>query len=81
MNKYIKKINEIEAIQWTGENLAEIFNKIPLIYRKENTLKGCLIFRNNYIKEAKISDWIIKTSSGNYYIMTDNNFKELYQQI
>lgn len=81
MNKYIKKINEIEAIQWTGENLAEIFNKIPLIYRKDNILKGCLIFRNNYIKEAKISDWIIKTSSGNYYILPDDKFKESYQQI
>ncbi len=79
--KYVKKAIEIEAIQWTGENISEIFNKIPLIYKKDNILKGCLIFRNNYIKEAKISDWIIKTLSGNYYILPNDKFKESYQQI
>ena len=81
MNKYIRIETEIEAIQWTGENLKEIFNNIPLVYKKDNLIKGFLIFRNNLIKEAKISDWIIKTASDSYFIISDLKFKESYKNI
>jgi len=81
MNKYNSIPSEIEAIQWTGENLSEIFKNIPLIYKKDNLIKGFMIFRNNHIKEAKISDWIIKTASGSYFIIPDLKFKESYKQI
>lgn len=81
MNKYINKPYEIKAIQWSGENIKEIFKNIPLIYKKNNVLKGLAIFSNNLIKEAKISDWIVKTATDEYFIMTNERFKEQFKQI
>ena len=80
MNKYIEIITEIEAIQWTGENLSEIFDNIPLTYKVDDIIKSG-IFSNNFLKEARISDWIVKFPSGKYFVIPDNVFKESYQKI
>ena len=83
MPKFIKKPLEIEAVQWTGENVDEIatFMKASdrtLSYMPDpknpqldiETLEGVMVASKN--------DWIIKGVAGEFYPCKPDIFKKTY---
>ena len=84
VKKYIKKPVEIEAIQWTGDNLEEIyafvgvenisFNLKSIDEETEelyiNTLEGSM--------HASVNDFIIKGVKGEFYPCKPDIFFETY---
>ena len=84
MPKFIKKPLEIEAVQWTGENVDEIatFMKASdrtLSYMPDpknpqldiETLEGVMVASKN--------DWIIKGVAGEFYPCKPDIFKKTYR--
>lgn len=78
MPKYRKKPVEIEAIQWTGDNLDEIKKFMGYYeYAKGNliikTLEGNML--------ASPGDYIIKGVKSEFYPCKPNIFKETYEPV
>ena len=78
--RYRKKPVEIEAVQWTGENLEEIeeFAKGALVRRGPvniaiSTLEGLM--------EASKGDYIIKGITGEFYPCKPDIFKATYEEV
>lgn len=78
--KYRKKPIEVEAVQWNGHNLKEIF-----VFTKSNKIAND--FLENYLEiktlegimKAEIGDWIIKGIKGEFYPCKDDIFKMSYE--
>ena len=78
--RYRKKPVEIEAVQWTGENLEEIeeFAKGALVHRgpaniASSTLEGLM--------RASKGDYIIKGIAGEFYPCKPDIFKATYEEV
>ena len=81
---YIKKPVEIQAVQWTGDNIEEIkeFHSLSdnpnAIYRVNNeilisTLEGDML--------ASIGDFIIRGEKGEYYPCNSDIFEATYEEV
>lgn len=79
MGRYITKQTEVEAVQWTGENIEEIDcfagGKIVYISIPKSLLK---IRAAAEIITAAAGDYIIKDLSGEFYLCKSEAFKEKY---
>ena len=79
MRRYVKKPIVIEAIQWTGENYAEISSFCSLCFLiketdlKVNTLEG--------VMNASIGDYIIKGVQGEFYPCKPEIFEMTYDEV
>jgi len=82
MRKYVKKPVEIEALQWTGDNLVEIlsFAKACFSYEKNGssvlavaTLEGTMT--------ASVGDYIIKGIQGEFYACKPDIFNLTYEEV
>ena len=77
--RYRKKPVEIEAVQWTGENLEEIkkFAGNSLTYIEQHviieTLEGC--------RRVNKGDYIIKGIAGEFYPCKPDIFKATYEEV
>lgn len=77
--RYRKKPVEIEAVQWTGENLEEIkkFAGNSLTYIEQHviieTLEGCRMVNKG--------DYIIKGIAGEFYPCKPDIFKATYEEV
>lgn len=86
--KVRKKPVEVEAVQWTGENLKEInafvgesliydifyaIESIPRVFMKIKTLEGDII--------ASKGDYIIKGTNGEFYPCKPDIFKATYEEV
>lgn len=90
MAKYRNKIVEVDAIQWTGENIQEIkdfTNGKAKIYEyvqynehgtNPNLLQVSTIEGGEI---AKIGDYIIKGVKGELYLRNQNIFNLMYEAI
>ena len=69
--KYTKKPVTIEALQWTGENVSEIFEFCSMSYRAiinpETSEMGLIIQTLEGPMTASIGDYIIKGIKGEFY--------------
>ena len=82
MIKYRKKPVVIEAVQWIGKNLNEIFEFIPLEYLDAHTIEGKLeIHTLEGTMIASINNWIIKGVQGEFYPIKNNIFEETYEKV
>lgn len=77
-NRYRTKPCEIEAVQWTGENILEIreFAHPNVRFQKHlfiNTLEGRM--------KANIGDYIIKGLRGEFYPCKPDVFEKKYELI
>lgn len=77
---YKKKPVEIQALQWTGENQAELYKFVPPHLRVEEpdglhivTLEG-----NHF---ANIGDFIIKGVKGEFYPIKSDIFEMTYDLV
>ena len=82
MPKYIKKPVEIEAVQWTGENLLEVLNFCSSCFSYErngqqvltiSTLEGNM--------NASHGDFIIKVVKGEFYACKPDIFEMTYDKV
>jgi len=68
--KYTKKPVTIEALQWTGENVSEIFEFCSMSYRAiinpETSEMGLIIQTLEGPMTASIGDYIIKGIKGEF---------------
>ena len=81
IKKYRKKPVEIEAVQWTGDNLAELremeeFNAVHTCFGGElriKTLEGTMF--------ASVGDYIIKGVQGEFYPCKPDIFEQTYEEV
>ena len=88
--KFVKKPIPIEAVQWTGDNRAEIANFCPKAHFEyydtawEVGKAGVVV--QLYIKtlegdmRAQQGDWIIKGIHGEFYPCAKDIFEESYEE-
>lgn len=85
IKKYVKKPIEIEAIQYTGDNIKEIedfLGQIPLLYPDTKEYRRCLgIPTLEGIMKASIGDYIIKGVQGECYPCKPDIFKLTYDEV
>jgi hypothetical protein len=84
MHKYRKKPVEIEALQWTGENVTEVLNFCPSCFTKSipgteynelfiSTLEGPM--------KASVGDYIIKGIKSEFYACKPDVFELTYDKV
>lgn len=81
MPRYRKKPIEIEAIQWTGQNLNKIVQSNFSKYGYVNNKKEIIIQTFNSNVEANINDWIIKGIKGEFYSCKPDIFEATYEPV
>lgn len=82
MKTYESKLRKVEAIQWTGENKAEvkafINGKIKFIFGRNGSL-------TLYPKPAEFllfdRDYLIKDSEGGIFGMDEDDFERFFKEI
>ena len=82
--KYTKKPVTIEALQWTGENVSEIFEFCSMSYRSvinpETGEMGMIIQTLEGPMTASIGDYIIKGIKGEFYPCKPDIFALTYDE-
>ena len=82
MPKFVKKPVEIEAVQWTGDNLLEVLNFCSSCFSYErngqqvltiSTLEGNM--------NASHGDFIIKGVKGEFYACKPDVFEMTYDKV
>lgn len=78
--RYRKKPVEIEAVQWTGENLEEIeeFAKGALVHRGPVNIAISML---EGLMRASKGDYIIKGIAGEFYQCKPDIFKATYEEV
>lgn len=82
MNKYIRKPETIEAMRVGFDKWKSIAKwcKSKVYYEKHKPTDIVLAFINvNYY--VPIGDWIIKKETGEFDVLSDSNFKKLYEKV
>ena len=80
MTKYMRKVNYVEAVRWTGENRIEIdeftqSNPGEIFW---DFIDGISIKTPNGRVTAKKGDWICKDMMGKLYPCSDDVFRQTY---
>ncbi|PRR70911.1 hypothetical protein [Clostridium thermopalmarium] len=80
MAKYRKKPVEVEAVQYTGKNINEIYNFVRKHLFRDidrnlsiQTLEGTM--------KATPGDWIIKGVNGEFYPCKPDIFEKTYESV
>ena len=81
IKKYRKKPIAIDAVQWTGDNLAELrklegFNAVHTCFSGKlniNTYEG--------VMNASVGDYIIKGVQGEFYPCKPDIFEQTYEEV
>lgn len=81
--KYRKKLVEIEAIQWTGSNIAEIEEFVVDEGSKQFDTVGTSLFIHTLegSMRAKPTDYIIKGVNNEFYPCDESLFRITYEQV
>jgi hypothetical protein len=78
--KYRKKPVEIEAIQWTGDNLVEI-SQFMTNGRYDSKTQTIQIETLEGTMSANIGDYIIKGVKGEFYPCKPDIFEQTYDKV
>jgi hypothetical protein len=86
-NKYRRRAATIEAIQWTGINMPEVKEFVTnnrVIFTSHGhgdpTWHPSIITQEGDV-DVQVSDWIVKTGSGNYSVVSAERFKATYDPV
>jgi hypothetical protein len=79
--RYRKKPVVIEAVQWTGDNIDELFKleDFKLNYTLVNGILG--VYSLEGVMWASVGDYIIKGVRGEFYPCKPDIFKETYEEV
>lgn len=77
--RFVKKPVTVDAIQWTGENIQEIFDFVGngVTFSK---FAGLVIETLEGAHRASINDWIIKGIKGEFYPCKPDIFAATYDE-
>lgn len=79
---YRKKPLVVEALQWTGDNLAEVYAFCPIIQSEfphyDNFIPGLYIRTLEGEMHVSLNDFIIKGVRGEFYACKPDIFWETY---
>lgn len=78
MKKYFKRPTMIEAVQWTGQNAAEVIKFTGGKARPSNDFVK--VFTPFGERAAKVSDYILKDSRGNLSVCEPYEFTRTYEE-
>ena len=83
VKKYRTKPCEIEAIQWTGENLDNVMSYVGdnLIIEMYGKYINLYIHTLEGIMKADINDYIIKGLRGEFYPCKPDVFEKKYEEM
>ena len=83
MNKYRKKPLEIEAVQWTGDNLPIIITFMQKVPQVDLTMGNEKVFINTLegTMTASVGDYIIKGVKGEFYPCKPDVFEQTYEEV
>ena len=82
MKKYRKKPVEVEAIQWTGENIDDVFSFVggTIDEWSENDLTITIgTLEGNHL--ATLGDYIIKGIADEFYPCKPDIFRATYEEV
>ena len=83
--KYRKRPVVIEAVQWTGDNIDELFKledfKLNYTLVNGNFDKVLGVYSLEGIMWASVGDYIIKGIKGEFYPCKPDIFKETYEEV
>lgn len=79
--RFRRKLNEIEAVCWTGDNIDEVraFADGVRITHDIETQKITLDIGHGY--HADPGDWVVRAAYGNYVIFEDAMIKANYEPV
>lgn len=81
--KVRKKVVEVEAVQWTGENLGEIVDfcgdRLFFIEGKQHTFLYIDTLEGSHV--CSLNDYIIKGIKGEFYPCKPDIFEATYERI
>ncbi len=82
-NRYRKKHETIEAVQWKGNNFNDfmIFNDTSNDIRVEVSLGKLAVSTPIRNVIASVGDWIIKDVLGIFYVYKSNVFDDMYERV
>jgi len=81
VSKYRKLPEEVEAIQWTGDNWWEITEFCPTCKLIDTVIRINPNPTNTGCNLADRGDFIVKEKSGFVYAIKENLFRETYEEI
>ncbi|RMI79777.1 hypothetical protein ABNB56_07210 [Streptococcus iniae] len=84
MKKYRKKPIEVDAIQWTGENIDEMclfLGSNNLTIERSPTKNHLYFWTSQGMALAKKGDYIIKEIDGEFYPCKEKIFSKTYDKI
>lgn len=82
MAKFRKKPIVIEAVQWTGKNVWEMWEFCPPLQNETFRANGKLTIPTLEGKMvADINDWIIKGIQGEFYPCKPDIFEKTYERV
>jgi len=86
MKKYMKRPVTIEAIQWTGDNIKEVYDfagaSITIPYKDRNVNESKIVLHTlEGPINASVGDFIIKGIKGEFYPCRADIFEMSYEEI
>jgi hypothetical protein len=82
MRKYVKKPVEIEALQWTGDNVTEILSFATACFSYEkNGARVLAVATLEGTMTASVGDYIIKGVQGEFYPCKPEIFDLTYEEV
>ena len=83
MPKFRKKPVVVDAVQWTGDNLDELFKlgdfKLNYTYINNDALGVYTI--DGSVCWPSVGDWVIMGPYGKFYTCKKDIFKETYEEV
>jgi hypothetical protein len=80
--RYVKKANEIQAVQYNGTNAMEIVDfvddVIGIDWYKNTSLE---ITTDNEVIACDVSDYIVKNNKGKFRVYEANEFEKDYGEV
>jgi hypothetical protein len=82
---YVKKPIPIQALQWTGDNIKEMFEFTKDIYivtpvNSKDSIPDLYVKTKEGEMHANVGDYIIKGVFGEFYPCAQNIFKDTYRE-
>lgn len=81
MAKFRKKPVDIEAVQWTGDNVKEVMDFMGWRNASHDQRSGLNIHTLEGTHHATPGDWIIRGVKGEFYPCKPDIFAATYEQV
>ncbi len=80
MEKFYKRTEHIEAVQFNGENTQQIIDSVDKAWLAcgDHTEIILSVPISRELRRARVGDWIIKKENGRYDVLSNSEFEFWY---